>query len=523
MNKYIKFSITLILSLLVNNNVFSQQPYGYYKDVLKFSHYFNGGSARVQAIGGASYSLGGDISSISLNPAGIGFFNKKIFSLSYNSKNIKNNSFFIGESSSSQSSLKDIDNISILLPVKNRSSYFNTGLSECPECPKLNIGLSFTRIKDFGNDRYYRGYNDNNSIIDYFLYDAQGVPLSQISNSEPISGIGLLQEAYDHYLINPDLDLPGSYFSFVGGFPLQEERIINEGGINKFSLSAGTNIKDKIFLGIGTHIYFINYEQTRMFAESQYEILNENGVWESEGILDFIKLNDFFKIKGNGFSTSIGIIFKPINELNIGLNFETKTKYLLKEELESELETNYFNYYFQPEDTTLGNSISGTALSVAQYNFTSPSKFTIASSYFIYKYGFISADIDFINYSGARIQSYDFNHYNDNQEIVNLYKSLAINYRFGIEARLKKFYLRAGYNYLTDPNRISDNINNDKIKKSIGLGYLSKGINLDIAYTSLKTDSRLSSYPYPFNQPFANFSTKVRSVIMTLGIRINNR
>ena len=56
-----------------------------------------------------------------------------------------------------------------------------------------------------------------------------------------------------------------------------------------------------------------------------------------------------------------------------------------------------------------------------------------------------------------------------------------------------------------------------------GLGALSKGINLDIAYTSLKTDSRLSSYPYPFNQPFANFSTKVRSVIMTLGIRINNR
>ena len=84
--------------------MFSQQPYGYYQDVLKFSHYFNGGSARVQAIGGASYSLGGDISSISLNPAGIGFFNKKIFSLSYNSKNIKNSSLFIGETSSSQSS-----------------------------------------------------------------------------------------------------------------------------------------------------------------------------------------------------------------------------------------------------------------------------------------------------------------------------------------------------------------------------------------------------------------------------------
>jgi len=523
LNKYIKFLLTLFLLSFVNNDVFSQNPFGYYKDVLKFSHYFNGGSARIQAIGGASYSLGGDISSISLNPAGTGFFNKKIFSLSYNSKSIKNNALFIGETSSSQISLKDIDNISILLPVKNRSIYFNPGTSECPECSKLNIGLSYTRIKDFGNDRYYRGYNDNNSIIDYFLYDAQGVPLSQISNSEPISSIGLLQEAYDHYLINPDSDLPGSYFSFVGGLPLQEETIINEGGINKFSLSAGTNIKDKIFLGFGTNIYFINYEQTRMFVESQYEILSENGVWESEGILDFLKLNDFFKIKGNGFSTSIGIIFKPINELNIGLNFETKTKYLLKEELNSELETNYFDYYFQPEDTILGNSISGTASSVAQYNFTSPSKFTIASSYFIEKYGFISADIDFINYSGARIQSYDFNHFNDNQQIVNVYKSLAINYRFGVEARLRKFYIRAGYNFLSDPNRISDNVNNEKIKKSIGIGYLSKGINLDIAYISLNTESRLSSYPFPFDQPIANFSSKERSVIITLGVRINNR
>ena len=242
-----------------------------------------------------------------------------------------------------------------------------------------------------------------------------------------------------------------------------------------------------------------------------------------EGILDFLKLNDFFKIKGNGFSTSIGIIFKPINELNIGLNFETKTKYLLKEELYSELETNYFDYYFQPEDTILGNSISGTASSVAQYNFTSPSKFTIASSYFIEKYGFISADIDFINYSGARIQSYDFNHFNDNQQIVNVYKSLAINYRFGVEARLRKFYIRAGYNFLSDPNRISDNVNNEKIKKSIGIGYLSKGINLDIAYISLNTESRLSSYPFPFDQPIANFSSKERSVIITLGVRINNR
>ena len=105
-----------------------------------------------------------------------------------------------------------INNVSIVLPVRKRSGFTTDAVFECKDCPKFNIGISHNVLKNFRNERYYRGYNDNNSIIDYFLYDAQGIPLSQISNSQPISGIGLLQEAYDHYLINPSSDLPGSYF-----------------------------------------------------------------------------------------------------------------------------------------------------------------------------------------------------------------------------------------------------------------------------------------------------------------------
>ena len=133
------------------------------------------------------------------------------------------------------------------------------------------------------------------------------------------------------------------------------------------------------------------------------------------------------------------MIFKPINELNIGFNYESKTKFLLKEELDSELETSYFNYYFQPEDTVLASAVSGTALNVAEYNFTSPSKFTVGTSYFIKKNGFISVDVDFINYTTAFIQSADFDSYRDNQEIKNIYKSLAVNYRFGLEGRYDNF------------------------------------------------------------------------------------
>ena len=42
----------------------------------------NGGSARVLGLGGAQTAIGGDISSASTNPAGLGFFNRSEFSFS---------------------------------------------------------------------------------------------------------------------------------------------------------------------------------------------------------------------------------------------------------------------------------------------------------------------------------------------------------------------------------------------------------------------------------------------------------
>ena len=516
MNRLIRLVI-----IFVSFNSFGQ--YGYYKDVIKFGQYFNGGTGRVQSIGGASSSLGGDVSSISINPAGIGFFNKKVFSITYKSQSNKNTSNFISETSYYKKTFDNLNNISLLLPLRSQRSSYNQGLFECKTCPKLNFGISYNSLKDFTDERYYRGYNDNNSIIDYFLTDAQGVPFSLISNSEQISGISVLQEAYDHYLINPDNDLPGSYFSFVGGYPLQEERVINSGGISKLSISSALNFNDVFFFGLGANIYRINYEQNRIYKESSFEILNENGDWEIEGILDYLILDDLLKITGNGTSLSLGMIIKPIDNLNIGINYESKTKYFMREEIDSELETSYFDYCFQPEDTVLGTSISGTLTNVTNYDFYLPSKLTLGSSYFINKYGFITADVDLINYSSSNLIFEDFSSYDDNQEINNLYKTMAVNYRFGVEGRYDKFYLRLGYSYLTDPNKNLVDVDNKKVRKSIGLGFLSNTISLDLTYLSTKDYSRLIPYPIYSNQPIADISSMKNTFLISLGIRINNR
>ena len=87
--KHILFIVTILLSALCS---FSQEP----ADALRYSWYIQQGTARQQAIGGAMGSLGGEISSVFVNPAGLGFYRTGdlVFTPGYNFLN--NKSSFLG-------------------------------------------------------------------------------------------------------------------------------------------------------------------------------------------------------------------------------------------------------------------------------------------------------------------------------------------------------------------------------------------------------------------------------------------
>ena len=100
---------------------------------------------------------------------------------------------------------------------------------------------------------------------------------------------------------------------------------------------------------------------------------------------------------------------------------------------------------------------------------------------------------------------------------------MAVNYRIGAEGRYNNFYLRAGYNFLADPNKIRGIIDKSLIKKSLGIGYLNKNINIDVTYSILNNKSNITPYPIFSDQPIAEFSTKNNEISISLGVRINNR
>ncbi|HEU5290319.1 MAG TPA: long-chain fatty acid transporter, partial [Cyclobacteriaceae bacterium] len=71
-----KLIIRLCLCAILVSAGFSGRAQGFVENALLFSRTKPGGSARIQAMGGAQIALGGDFSSALSNPAGLGMYNR---------------------------------------------------------------------------------------------------------------------------------------------------------------------------------------------------------------------------------------------------------------------------------------------------------------------------------------------------------------------------------------------------------------------------------------------------------------
>jgi len=143
-------------------------------DALRFSTQKVNGTARYTAMGGAFGALGGDISAININPASSAVFLTNKFSGSVDFTSINNNSFYGNNSVLSSTSETDFDLNQIgavfVFETNNQNAVFD----------KLTLGFSYNRTNTFDDELRFQG-NNSESISDYFLNRAQGVPLDLLT------------------------------------------------------------------------------------------------------------------------------------------------------------------------------------------------------------------------------------------------------------------------------------------------------------------------------------------------------
>ena len=253
MKKFI--TILVVAMVATTSNIYAQ----YASDALRFSQTNYGSTARFKGMGNAQIGVGGDMSSMSGNPAGLGLFTKSEFSLTpeFNQGGINAN--YLGKNTNTTKGQLNINQIGAVFytPVyKQKGQDTKKGLISAV------FGLGYSRNNDYHTDINYAGANNKTSIADYFA-ELGG-------NTLPNSlGVGSLERmAYDNYLISYD-NLAKNYFpetfADAANSNLQSKKETRTGSVSEFNFSAAANVSNKVYIGASIALVDIKYNTDAQF------------------------------------------------------------------------------------------------------------------------------------------------------------------------------------------------------------------------------------------------------------------
>ncbi len=513
--KRIIFTVTL---MSVGLGAFAQD---FVDNALLFSRTNRGGSARIQALGGAQTALGGDFSSALSNPAGLGMYNRSEFTITPGLDLQNNTSTYRNTPTDDSKTVFHLPGLSLTYHQPSGNDHGFLGGS---------FALTMSRVNSLNRNFWYQAQNDENSMIDYFIADAAGRdPESMLwIGDEPGDNFFTLTGlAYNNYLIE---DVPAgsdTYNSVLSplpaepGFPAEirtiEQREINEakGAQTQWSISYGANFNDKLFLGAGIGITSLRFKLRQMFRESNFRF-SEDPEYRP---IDHFETDENYNITGSGVNFTLGGIFRPVNFLQVGASWVTPTYYTITDSYEARIDSEW-NIYGIPDSNSFPGQPNvyeefGEPL-ISEYNLTTPMRLN-AGVTLISKYGFVTADVELVNYSKAKYNSQiddDFD--GDNSVIKGEYQSV-VNYRAGAEVRLDNYRLRAGYSFMPDPYVTNDNVDQRIQAFSTGAGLRVKDFFVDIAAIFSDTNRRRSPYFVDGPDPIVIQRFRTTTLLATVG------
>jgi hypothetical protein len=254
MKKIFALVITIVcLSTLV----YAQQP----DDALRFGWFTPNGTARNLAIGGAMASLGGDLSSNTINPAGIGLYktNEFIITPGINLNNNKIN--FLGSESTQPKDAFAYGTSGIVFgfPSRYKGTVASTAFS-----------ISITQLASYNNHTYYKGVNDYSSYSEKYLEELiRDGANEQAALNNYIFGSSLAYRTYLIDSVNTNGQLTGFKSLVPIGTGVQQERDEDtKGGLHELSFAFASNMADKLYLGIDINIPIMGYTRDLTYTET---------------------------------------------------------------------------------------------------------------------------------------------------------------------------------------------------------------------------------------------------------------
>lgn len=501
MNKIIK--LVLVAIVATTGNSYAQ----YTSDALRFSQTNYGSTARFKALGNAQIGVGGDMSSLGGNPAGLGLFTKSEFSLTPEFNHSGITATYLGQNNNTT---KGQLNVNQLGAVFFSPTYRRKGQDTKSGLVSMVFGLGYHRNNDYTMESNYSGANRTSSIADYFgEFAGSANPTTLVAGTPE-------RVAYDNYLISYD-DVTRSYypetFADNANANLQHKNEMRSGGVSEFNFAGAANISNQVYIGASIGLLNIRYNSDAQYVETgrAREYLNDN--LTGNNINYKLLFNQNQVTKGSGLNARLGVIFRAAEGLRLGATVQTPSWFTIDDSSSETLDNR--------------GTIRGTTGSKTYdftYNLRTPLKASLGGSYIIAGQALLSADVDFIDYASTKFSSSQTNVYNDifnenNATIRNSFTSV-VNYRVGLEYKINMVSLRGGYALNGSPYKTDEDGLFDTKIYSGGLGYRTNKYSVDLAYQRLEYTNTVSPYTLNAgNEPVANITNAKNNVFLTFGLR----
>ena len=491
-------------------------------DALRLSDYRINGTARATAMGNAFGALGGDFTSASINPAGIGLYRSNEFVFTTRFGENQSDATYLGRTTNESKFNLSVPNIGYI-------ATFNSQQGNPSSLVSVNIGIGYNRMNDFNTKKLVIGNNATSSMLDLFSQNADNLAPDELSpfyeqlaayDQETDFGTDLIynnEEGAPAGVYRHDMQLypyTDDYENYEHG---QRKSFSQKGSIDEYVFSIAANFNHKVYLGATFGIHDV-YLQERT---SLYE-------YDSNGnipVFNNYSFDTFLKTTGTGFNAKFGIIVKPIDQLRFGVALHTPTFY--------DLADYYYNDMYSSFDD--GDNLEAFSPDDEyEYQLQTPMKAIFSAAYIIGKQGLISVDYEWVDYSKVKLSDgedgYDF--FSQNEDIDESLESVG-NLHVGGEFRLSEYFsLRGGFEYFPSPYKKAaygieqPNGNADTYTYSGGLGWKAGDFYLDLAYKHINAENYLNLYDVPetanpqnYTSPTTKFKNQSDFVTLTLGFR----
>jgi hypothetical protein len=468
--------IVVVIGIAACQRLAAQSP----EDALRASWTVPGGTAREQAIGGAMGSLGGEISSNFVNPAGLGFYKTREIVISPGLRSLQDKANYLNVNNGGHTATNF--NLGTSGLVTSHTGYNGNNSV---------FSIAVNRTANFNNHIVYKGRNDYSSMSEQYVeeFSRSGYGIDSAIMSSGFT-YGTRMALYTYLVDTATINGQSQVISQAQKAALlqQQNDVQTSGGITEIALNLATSLQDKWYIGGGIGIPILSYTRIQNYRES-------DATGNTDNDFESFTYTEKYTSRGFGLNAKLGVIFRPTNALRVGLAVHTPSLIGVTDKIHSTMSTRLENYSNPQQVTSDYLDATYGPTNTVNYNLYTPWKFIASGSYVFgggvqdvkAQKGFVTADVEYVTTKSSHFKPENSedggdDYYNAvNAAIKNIYKNY-LGLRLGGELKFGTVFARAGAAYYTNPYQDSKELKADKLFLTTGTGYRNKGMFFDLAF-----------------------------------------